>query len=137
MWMRQTTASTGSLEALARRTTLADEGVIRRLLETAGIEESLVLAGLAGGAAGSPTGISAIVEIDAQLTDLLLSKRKKDVEEEEEMDDEEEDEDEDDLEDDEEDFDDEEDEEEFEEEFEDDELDDDDDDIFYDDDDDE
>jgi len=77
-------------------------------------------------------------EIETLIGELLLGKRKKDVEEEEEFDDEEEDEDEDDLEDDDEDdFDDDEDDEEFEEEFEDDELDDDDDDIFYDDDDDE
>jgi len=133
MWMRQTAAGTGTPESLAHRMTLADEGVIRRLLEIAGVAENVVMAGLNGGG----SGVAAAVEIDAQLTDLVLSKRKKDVEEEEELDDEEEDEDEDDLDDDEDDFDDEEDEEEFEEEFEDDELDDDDDDIFYDDDDDE
>ena len=78
---------------------------------------------------------SMVEEINALMGELLLGKRKKDVEEEEETDDEEEDEDEDDLEDDEEDFDDDEDEDEFEEEFEDDDLDDDDDDIFYDEDD--
>jgi hypothetical protein len=87
--------------------------------------------------AQADTGL-VVREIDTLIGELLLGKRKKDVEEEEEFDDEEEDEDEDDLEDDDEDdFDDDEDDEEFEEEFEDDELDDDDDDIFYDDDDDE
>ena len=77
--------------------------------------------------------------IDDQMAELMMAKRKKDVETDEDLDDEEED-DEDDLddEDDEDDFDDEEeDEDEFEEEFGDDDLDDDDDDIFYDDDDDE
>jgi hypothetical protein len=77
-------------------------------------------------------------EIDSLIGELLLGKRKKDVEDEDELDDEEEDEEDDDLEDDDEDdFDDDEDDEEFEEEFDDDDLDDDDDDIFYDDDDDE
>lgn len=79
-------------------------------------------------------------ELDSIIADLMLAKRKKDVEEEEELDDEEEDEEDDELDEDEDeddDFDDEEDEDEFEEEFEDDELEDDDDDIFYDDDDDE
>jgi len=89
-------------------------------------------------AAGQTDTALVVREIETLIGELLLGKRKKDVEEEEEFDDEEEDEDEDDLEDDDEDdFDDEEDDEEFEEEFEDDELDDDDDDIFYDDDDDE
>ncbi len=79
---------------------------------------------------------SLVREIDGLIGELLLGKRKKDVEDEEEFDDEEDEED--DLEDDDEDdFDDEEDDEEFEEEFEDDELDDDDDDIFYDEEDDE
>jgi len=110
-------------------------------------EPALVPAACAGGMPGliSPlmtTGqtdtASVVREINTLIGELLLGKRKKDVEEEEEFDDEEEDEDEDDVEDDDEDdFDDEEDDEEFEEEFEDDELDDDDDDIFYDDDDDE
>ena len=78
-----------------------------------------------------------VEESDAELAELVLAKRKKDVEDEEESDDEDEEEDEDDLDDDsdEDDFEDEEDD--FEEEFDDDELDDDDDDIFYDDDDDE
>jgi hypothetical protein len=76
-------------------------------------------------------------EIDSLIGELLLGKRKKDVEEEEDLDDEEEEEEDDDLdEEDDDDFDDEDDEE-FEEEFDDDDLDDDDDDIFYDDDDDE
>ena len=83
-----------------------------------------------------------IHELDSLIADLMLAKRKKDVEEEEELDDEEEDEEDEDLEEDEDeedDFDDEEedDEDEFEEEFEDDDLEDDDDDIFYDDDEDE
>ena len=88
--------------------------------------------------AAEQTGTALVVrEIETLIGELLLGKRKKDVEEEEEFDDEEEDDDEDDLDDDDEDDFDDEDEEEFEEEFEDDELDDDDDDIFYDDDDDE
>ena len=84
--------------------------------------------------------VALVEQTDVEIGELVLGKRKKDVEEEEDLDDEEEEEEEDDLdeeEDEDEDFDDEEDEDEFEEEFEDDELDDDDDDIFYDDDDDE
>jgi hypothetical protein len=104
---------------------------VARILSAAGVECRLVPDG---------TGTLVLVEEgDVEVAELVLAKRKKDVEEEEEMDDEEEEE-EDDLEEDEdedEDFDDEEDEDEFEEEFDDDELDDDDDDIFYDDDDDE
>ena len=113
-------------------------------------EPALVPVGGVWGMGGEPGLISPLLttgqadtalvvrEIETLIGELLLGKRKKDVEEEEEFDDEEEDEDEDDLEeDDEDDFDDDEDDEEFEEEFEDDELDDDDDDIFYDDDDDE
>jgi hypothetical protein len=77
---------------------------------------------------------SLVREIDHLIGELLLGKRKKDVEDDEDFDDEEEDED--DLDDDDEDDFDDEDDEEFEEEFDDDELDDDDDDIFYDEDDD-
>jgi hypothetical protein len=96
------------------------------------------LAGSGGSTLTAGRDIKTLVkEIDSLIGELLLGKRKKDVEEEEEFDDEEEDEEEDDLEDDDEDDFDDEDDEEFEEEFDDDELDDDDDDIFYDDDDDE
>ena len=73
--------------------------------------------------------------IDDQMADLVMAKRKKDVEQEDDLDDEEEEEDDLEEEEDEDDFDDEEDEDEFEEEFGDDDLDDDDDDIFYDEDD--
>jgi hypothetical protein len=108
-----------------------EAAVIARILSAAGIDCRLV-----------PDADGCVVlveEHDMPLAELMLAKRKKDVEEEEESDDEEEEE-EDDLEEDEEDEDDDfedEDEDEFEEEFDDDELDDDDDDIFYDDDDDE
>ena len=105
---------------------------VARILSAAGIECRLVL---------DADGLNVLVEeTDVRIAELLLAKRKKDVEEEEESDDEEEEEDEDDVEDEDEDEDedfDDEDEDEFEEEFDDDELDDDDDDIFYDDDDDE
>jgi hypothetical protein len=95
-------------------------------------------AGSAGSTLVAGRGTNTLVqEIDSLIGELLLGKRKKDVEEDEEFDDEEEDEEEDDLEEDDEDDFDDEDDEEFEEEFDDDELDDDDDDIFYDDDDDE
>ena len=108
---------------------------VDRILARAGVDCRLLPAG------EEPEGLILVDETHIQIADLVLAKRKKDVEEEEELDDEEEDDEEDDLEDEEEDededFDDEEDEDEFEEEFEDDELDDDDDDIFYDDDDDE
>ena len=104
------------------------------LLSAAGIECRLVPAGPGDEAA------VLVEETDAELAELVLAKRKKDVEEEEDLDDEEEEED-DDLEEDEDDedddFDDEDEEDEFEEEFEDDELDDDEEDIFYDDEDDE
>jgi hypothetical protein len=108
-------------------------GAVRRILTAAGVEETVCRLRLANDGRLVPV-------TDVEIADLVLAKRKKDVEEEEELDDEEEDEEEDDLEEDEdEDFDDDEDEDEdeFEEEFDDDELDDDDDDIFYDDDDDE
>ncbi len=108
----------------------AQGAALARILSHAGIDCRLV---------PDADGLIVLInEIDAQMAELLLAKRKKDVEEEEESDDEEEEEEDDDLEEDEdedEDFDDEEDDE-FEEEFDDDELDDDDDDIFYDDDDD-
>ncbi len=107
-------------------------GAVERMLAAAGVAESVCRL--------RPAGEGRLVPVtDTAVRDLMLAKRKKDVEEEEESDDEEEDED--DLEDEDEDFDDDEDddedEDEFEEEFDDDELDDDDDDIFYDDDDDE
>ncbi len=109
-------------------------GAGARIVAAAGVEETVCRL--------RPAGEGRLVPVtDGEVAELVLAKRKKDVEEEEEMDDEEEEE-EDDLEEDEdEDFDEDdedEDEDEFEEEFEDDELDDDDDDnIFYDDDDDE
>jgi hypothetical protein len=101
---------------------------MERLMESAGVECRLV---------PNDDGVAVLIEeIDVEIAELLLAKRKKDVEEEDELDDEEEEDDEDDVDDDEDDdFDDDEDE--FEEEFEDDELDDDEEDIFYDDDDDE
>ena len=137
MWMNDDrTRSTPALSVLdaARR---PDSAALARVL-AAGAEpavECLLKTGEPAERQGRFTLL--LQEIDTQMAELLLGKRKKDVEEEEEFDDEEEEED--DLEEDEdedEDFDDEEDEDEFEEEFDDDELDDDDDDIFYDDDDD-
>jgi hypothetical protein len=123
------TAMTG--EVVLCRIELERAAALGRILSAAGIDCRLV-----------PDADGCVVlveERDAELAEILLAKRKKDVEDEEESDDEEEEED-DDLEEDEEDEDDDfddEDEDEFEEEFDDDELDDDDDDIFYDDDDDE
>ena len=100
-----------------------------RILSAAGIECRLV--------PDSDGFVVLVEETDVKIAELVLAKRKKDVEEEEESDDEEEEEDDDLEEEDEDDDFEEEEDDEFEEEFEDDELDDDDDDIFYDDDDDE
>jgi hypothetical protein len=125
-------STTMSGEIVLCQVDLDRAAAVARLLSAAGIECRLV-----------PDADGCVVlveERDSDLADLLLAKRKKDLEEEEESDDEEEDEEDDDHEEDEEDEDedfDDEDEDEFEEEFDDDELDDDDDDIFYDDDDDE
>jgi hypothetical protein len=108
-----------------------EAAAVLRILSAAGLDCRFV--------PGPDSGVILVDHIDVELAELVLAKRKKDVEDEEESDDEEEEEEEDDLgedEDEDDDFDDE-DEDEFEEEFDDDELDDDDDDIFYDDDDDE
>jgi hypothetical protein len=117
--------------AIVCRIDHAKAAAVTRILSAAGVECRLV--------PDSEGYLVVVEETDGELAELVLAKRKKDVEDEEESDDEEEEEDEDDVEEDEDeddDFDDE-DEDEFEEEFDDDELDDDDDDIFYDDDDDE
>jgi hypothetical protein len=107
-------------------------GALCRILRAAGVAAEVV----GFGARGSVLVASA----DLPFAEIVLAKRKKDLEDEEESDDEEEEEDadEDDIDDEDDDEDDfEEDEDDFEEEFEDEELDDDDDDIFYDDDDEE
>jgi len=128
MWNEDTTRntpelviSTGSESAAAVNKLLADVGIVAEPAKSC---------------EGSPFDVL-ICAIDDQMADLMMAKRKKDVETDEDLDDEEE---EDDLdeEEDEDDFEDEEDDDdEFEEEFGDDDLDDDDDDIFYDDEDDE
>jgi hypothetical protein len=113
--------STGSQSDAAVCKLLADVGILPEERVTSGSLDLIIGA------------------IDDTMAELMMAKRKKDVEPDDDLDDEEEEE-EDDLEEeeDEDDFDDEEDEDdEFEEEFGDDDLDDDDDDIFYDDEDDE
>jgi hypothetical protein len=118
-------------ETVLCRVALERAAAVARILSAAGVDCRLV-----------PDADGCVVlveERDTEIAELVLAKRKKDVEDEEESDDEEEEEEEDDLEEEEDEDDDfeDEDEDEFEEEFDDDELDDDDDDIFYDDDDDE
>ena len=111
----------------------SEAAAVCRILRAAGVSAEVVGFG--------ERGSVLVAAADLPFAEVVLAKRKKDLEDEDESDDEEEEEEEDTEEDDLEDDDDEdefeEDEDDFEEEFEDDELDEDDDDIFYDDDDDE
>ena len=127
-------------ETLIEVVSSANEGIVGRAESDGAAMMARVLSAVSVDCPAKPeTGnwSMLVAECDIALAQLVLAKRKKNVEDEDEMDDEEEEEDDLDEEDDEvEDFDDE-DEDDFDEEFDDDDLDDDDDDIFYDDDDDE